>query len=113
MSAHIPRETFCLQWDRFCLELGARTLIMGILNLTPDSFSDGGRFVSLEAGLAQGRKLADLGADILDIGGESTRPFSQYVSPEQEMERVLPVIQALSSELAIPISIDTWKSRVA
>ncbi len=113
MKTQVPRETFSLHWDRFCLELGARTLIMGILNLTPDSFSDGGRFSSFEAGLAQGRKLADLGADILDIGGESTRPFSRYISPEQEMERVLPVIKALSAELSIPISIDTWKSRVA
>ncbi len=113
MKTQIPRETFCLQWDRFCLNLGTRTLIMGILNLTPDSFSDGGRFSSLEAGIAQGRKLADLGADILDIGGESTRPFSQYISAEQEMERVLPVIKALCPELSIPISIDTWKSEVA
>ncbi len=113
MGNKIPRENFSLQWDRFHLDLGQKTCIMGILNLTPDSFSDGGKFFSLEAGLAQGRKLAAQGADILDIGGESTRPFSRYILPEEEIARVLPVIKALSAELSIPISIDTWKSEVA
>ncbi len=113
MGCKIPRQEFSIQWDRFHLELGQNTCIMGILNLTPDSFSDGGNFFSPEDGIAQGKKLAAQGADILDIGGESTRPFSQYIPPEEEMARVLPVIKALSAELAIPISIDTWKSEVA
>jgi len=86
---------------------------MGILNVTPDSFSDGGKFFSLDAAVAQGEKLAADGADIIDIGGESTRPFSDAVSPEAEMERVIPVIKKLSRRVSVPISIDTTKAVVA
>ncbi len=86
---------------------------MGILNVTPDSFSDGGAFVSRDAAVAQGLKLAAAGADILDIGGESTRPYSQPVSAQEELDRVLPVIEALMPHLLIPISIDTSKAAVA
>ncbi len=95
------------------LELGHRTLVMGILNVTPDSFADGGRFFSRERAVEHGLAMARDGADIIDVGGESTRPFSAPISPEQEMERVLPVVEALSRELDIPVSIDTTKAAVA
>ncbi len=86
---------------------------MGIVNVTPDSFSDGGKFFTHEAAVAQGRKLAADGADILDIGGESTRPFSDPVPADEEIKRVMPVIEKLAAELSIPISIDTMKAEVA
>ena len=87
--------------------------IMGILNVTPDSFSDGGRFDSLEAARAQAEKLISDGADILDIGGESTRPYAEPVSLNEELSRVVPVIEAIRSVSSIPISIDTYKAEVA
>jgi dihydropteroate synthase len=95
------------------LALGGRTLLMGILNVTPDSFSDGGRFFDTAAAQAQGRTLVDGGADILDIGGESTRPGSTPVSTEDELARVMPVVAALAPALAVPVSIDTYKAKVA
>ncbi|KEO83087.1 dihydropteroate synthase [Tumebacillus flagellatus] len=96
------------------LEIGNRTLIMGILNVTPDSFSDGGRFDSVEAALAHAREMVALGADILDIGGESTRPGHAPVSAEEEIARVVPVIRRLAQELPhVPLSIDTFKASVA
>jgi dihydropteroate synthase len=104
---------FTLEFDRFRLELGPCACIMGILNATPDSFSDGGRYITLEKALAQGRNLAKAGAHILDIGGESSRPFAQAVSEQEELDRVIPVIETLAREIDIPISIDTVKSRVA
>ncbi len=90
-----------------------RPRIMGILNVTPDSFSDGGRFCSVDAALAQARQMADEGADIIDVGGESTRPGAEAVPAEEEMARVVPVIEALRRELAVPVSIDTTKAEVA
>lgn len=87
--------------------------IMGILNVTPDSFSDGGRFDSLDAAKAQAEKLISDGADILDIGGESTRPYADPVSISEELRRVIPVIKAVRSVCSIPISIDTTKAEVA
>ncbi|KIL39431.1 dihydropteroate synthase [Gordoniibacillus kamchatkensis] len=96
------------------LELGARTLIMGILNVTPDSFSDGGRYTDVDAAVAGARRMATEGADILDIGGESTRPGHAKVSAEEELRRVLPAIRAVRRELPhMPISIDTYKAEVA
>ncbi|MFC0216096.1 dihydropteroate synthase [Paenibacillus chartarius] len=96
------------------LELGRRTLIMGILNVTPDSFSDGGRYTNVEAALEQARLMVQEGADLLDIGGESTRPGAAQVSLEEELRRVLPVIEAIRFELPhIPISVDTYKAEVA
>jgi dihydropteroate synthase len=94
-------------------ELGKRTYIMGILNVTPDSFSDGGRFNTIDAALKHAKKLIDDGADIIDIGGESTRPNHTMVSEEEELERVLPIISALKNEFDIPLSIDTYKATVA
>ena len=86
---------------------------MGVLNVTPDSFSDGGKFFTFDDAVAQGYKLFEDGADILDIGGESTRPFSNPVSEEEEILRVVPVIEKLSKHIPIPISIDTTKAGVA
>ncbi|MFO7886098.1 MAG: dihydropteroate synthase [Desulfobacteraceae bacterium] len=106
-------EPFAYSWGQFTLEFGRRTLVMGILNTTPDSFSDGGRFFSLDAALAHGQSLVDHGADILDIGGESTRPFSKPVSAEEEIARVVPVIEGLAQKINVPISIDTHKAIVA
>ena len=90
-----------------------RTYIMGILNVTPDSFSDGGKFNEFEAALVQARKLIEDGADIIDIGGESTRPGAEYVSEEEEIKRVVTIIEAIKSELDVIISIDTYKSKTA
>jgi dihydropteroate synthase len=95
------------------LHLPARPLLMGILNVTPDSFSDGGQFLDAKAAVEHGLRLAAQGADILDIGGESTRPYSRPVEPREELARVLPVITALVPHLLIPISIDTSKALVA
>jgi len=90
-----------------------RPRLMGVLNITPDSFSDGGRYLSVAAALAQGRRLAAEGADLLDVGGESTRPGAQHVGVQQELDRVLPVLEALRRDFALPLSIDTTKSAVA
>ncbi len=95
------------------MEFGLRTCIMGVVNVTPDSFSEGGKFFACDAAVAQGQKLAADGADILDIGGESTRPFSDPVSVNEEIERVIPVIEKLGDHLTIPISIDSMKAEVA
>lgn len=95
------------------LSYESSTLIMGILNVTPDSFSDGGRSVALSDAIANARRMVDEGADIIDVGGESTRPGHTPVSAEEEMARVLPVLEALASEIAVPVSIDTQKARVA
>jgi dihydropteroate synthase len=86
---------------------------MGVLNVTPDSFSDGGRYLEVGRAVEHGIKMAGDGADIIDVGGESTRPFSRKISVDEELERVIPVIDALSKEISIPISIDTYKAGVA
>ncbi|MDI6853171.1 MAG: dihydropteroate synthase [Deltaproteobacteria bacterium] len=90
-----------------------RPLIMGIINVTPDSFADGGQFFDHAAAINQARSLADAGADILDVGGESTRPYAEPVSLQEELRRVLPVIEAIKAEITIPVSIDTYKAEVA
>ena len=90
-----------------------KTAICGIINVTPDSFSDGGQFFAVDEALKQARKLIAEGATILDIGGESTRPGSSYVEIEEEIQRVVPVIQAIRQESDVRISVDTWKSQVA
>lgn len=89
------------------------TYIMGILNVTPDSFSDGGKYNQLDAALAHAEEMIRDGADILDVGGESTRPGHEQISEQEEIERVVPVIEQLTSRFDIPVSIDTYKSRVA
>lgn len=93
--------------------LDNRTYVMGILNVTPDSFSDGGRHNSLERAVDHALRMIDEGADIIDIGGESTRPNYTMISEEEEISRVIPVIEALRKKTDIPISIDTYKSKVA
>lgn len=86
---------------------------MGVLNVTPDSFSDGGRYVDPELAVRRGLEMADDGADILDVGGESTRPGAEVVSPEEELRRVMPVLRSLRASVDLPISIDTRRARVA
>jgi dihydropteroate synthase len=95
------------------LHLDQRPLVMGIINVTPDSFSDGGSFTSVDAALESGLKLIDAGADIVDIGGESSRPGAAPISLEQETSRVLPVVQKLAVQTTVPLSIDTTKAAVA
>lgn len=97
---------------RRTLEL-QRPLIMGILNVTPDSFSDGGRFSDVEAAVAHALQMQDQGADMIDIGAESTRPGSPLVSADEELQRLMPVLERLNGRLEIPVSIDTWKAPVA
>jgi dihydropteroate synthase len=106
-------DSFPLRTSRRKIILGERTLLMGIINVTPDSFSDGGRFDSAEKAVEEGIRMVEEGADILDIGGESTRPGSDPVSPEEEMRRVIPVIRALASRTDLPLSVDTMKASVA
>ncbi len=107
------RKRYQLRSGSRTLVLGDRTLIMGIVNVTPDSFSDGGAFFEHDRAVVQARKLVDDGADLLDIGGESTRPFAEAVPLEEELRRVIPVIRAVRSFSDIPISIDTTKAAVA
>ena len=95
------------------LMLGERTLLMGVLNVTPDSFSDGGRYFRLDAAVERAIEIERAGADILDVGGESTRPGSEGISADEELRRVIPVIERLRGRLKIPISVDTSKSEVA
>lgn len=92
---------------------GARTYVMGVVNVTPDSFSDGGHYASTEAAIEHGLRLAEAGADVLDVGGESTRPGSQAVSADEELSRVLPVIEGLRARTRVPLSVDTTKAAVA
>ncbi len=98
---------------RYEIECGRRTLVMGVLNVTPDSFSDGGRFYDHEAAVAQGLRMAEEGADLLDVGGESTRPGSDPVPAGEERERVVPIVKRLAAEVDVPLSIDTRKAEVA
>lgn len=110
----MPRFVGTIETAHGSLRLGERTLIMGILNVTPDSFSDGGRYVTPDAAVERGLQLATDGADILDIGGESTRPGSEPVPPDEQCRRVVPAIRQLrSSGRSIPISIDTRSAEVA
>ncbi|HEY1770208.1 MAG TPA: dihydropteroate synthase [Chthoniobacterales bacterium] len=95
------------------IDLTNRALVMGVLNVTPDSFSDGGKFSDLEAAVRHASEMARNGADIIDVGGESTRPGAEAVSPNEELERVAPVLRELARALAIPLSIDTSKVLVA
>ena len=95
------------------MPIGERTLIMGILNVTPDSFSDGGQFLSVDQALARAEEMIAEGADIIDVGGESTRPGGEPVSVAEEIARVVPVIEKLSSRVSTPVSVDTTKSEVA
>lgn len=111
------RQDLCkpavFQAGRFTFPLGKRTYVMGILNVTPDSFSDGGKYLASEQALRHAEEMLEQGADILDIGGESTRPGSMPVSCEEEQRRIIPVIDLINRTFACPISVDTYKSAVA
>lgn len=104
MSLKIRQQVF--DW-------GKRTYLMGILNVTPDSFSDGGEFNKIESALSQARQMLNNGVDLIDIGGQSTRPGAEQILEDEELNRVIPVIQALRQESSIPISIDTTRANVA
>ncbi len=107
------RKIFRLKLPSRTLVLGERTLVMGVLNVTPDSFSDGGKYLDSEEAVARALEIERAGADILDIGGESTRPGSQGTPAEEELRRIMPVLRKLRGHLKIPISVDTSKSEVA
>src|SRR5271169_734737 len=107
------RKRFRLHLRSRTLVLGERTLVIGVLNITPDSFSDGGAFRDSEEAVARALQIEHDGADILDIGGESTRPGATPISSDQELRRILPVIQVLRGKLRIPMSVDTRRADVA
>jgi len=109
----LKRRTFRLELPACTLTLGPRTLLMGVLNVTPDSFSDGGKFLDPQRAVEHALEMERAGADLLDIGGESTRPGSTGTSAETELARILPVLEGLRRALKIPIAIDTSKSQVA
>jgi dihydropteroate synthase len=109
-----PRRLYTVPLPhRAALQLGTRTLVMGILNITPDSFADGGYHLDPDAAVEAALRMAGDGADIIDVGGESTRPGAEPVSADEERRRVLPVIERLASRIDIPISVDTYKASVA
>ncbi len=108
-----PRKKFRLKLRSGTLVLGQRTLVMGVLNVTPDSFSDGGKYHQPELAIERALAMEMAGADLLDIGGESTRPGSEAPSASQELDRILPVLEGLRGRLKIPVSVDTRRSAVA
>jgi len=110
---NISKTHYTIRCRKRTFKLGKQTLLMGVLNVTPDSFSDGGLFLDREKAIAQGLKMVEEGADLIDIGGESTKPGSKPLGLEEELRRVIPVIEALAKEVDVPISIDTYKSTVA
>lgn len=110
---NLQKSGFQMDLRGYSLPIGQRTLMMGILNVTPDSFSDGGLFTNLEEALLHAKKMVAEGADIIDIGGESTRPGAEKVGEEEELRRVMPMVKALVEALDVPISVDTYKSQVA
>jgi dihydropteroate synthase len=105
--------SFVLRCGDYELDLRKKTMIMGIVNVTPDSFSDGGRFYDIDRAVEHAKRLVADGADIIDIGGESTRPGAEKVPLEEELRRVIPVVKAVAQEIDVPISIDTYKAEVA
>ncbi len=102
-----------LSWANYSLDFSQKTCIMGILNVTPDSFSDSGLYLDKAQAIKRAVRMVEEGADIIDIGGESTRPGSEPLAIEEELRRTIPVIEALSKEIDIPLSVDTYKSGVA
>jgi len=110
---NITRVRPSLRCRNRILPLGERTLLMGVLNVTPDSFSDGGLYFDPDKAIAHGLRMVDEGADVIDVGGESTRPGSKPLALEEELRRIIPVIETLAGKVDVPISIDTYKSAVA
>ncbi|AOY05738.1 dihydropteroate synthase [Bacillus subtilis] len=113
MAQHTIDQTQVIHTKPSALSYKEKTLVMGILNVTPDSFSDGGKYDSLDKALLHAKEMIDDGAHIIDIGGESTRPGAECVSEDEEMSRVIPVIERITKELGVPISVDTYKASVA
>src|SRR5688572_31748011 len=120
MDGHVPEPRLYRGWylmifraARFRFEFPRPTLMMGIVNVTPDSFSDGGQFLDPGRAVEHGLQLVAEGADIIDVGGESTRPGAEMISEAEELRRVLPVIEGLAGQTKVPISIDSQKSTVA
>jgi dihydropteroate synthase len=111
--SQIDRLIMIERRDQFLVLLGTRLVIMGILNITPDSFSDGGKFFSLDAAMQQAEKLAADGADIIDVGAESTRPGHTPIAAEEELARLEPILDKLANRIEVPFSIDTSKAKVA
>jgi len=107
------QDQLILSCGEYSFNFSERTYIMGILNITPDSFSNGGKFLELDKALDHAEEMFEEGADIIDVGGESSRPGSQSISLEEELRRVIPLIEKLASKIKVPISIDTTKARVA
>ena len=113
LDAYNDDKPKLFECGRFRLTIGEKTLIMGILNVTPDSFSDGGRYNNIDSAIRKAKDMVKEGADIIDVGGESTRPHFQSVDVQEEINRVVPVIEKLSTEIGVPISVDTTKAAVA
>ena len=113
LLANFKRKQWKIECGKYTLRLGGRTLIMGILNVTPDSFADGGRYNRIDSALKQAERMAEEGTDIIDVGGESTRPRAGPIPLKEELRRTIPVIKKLVRRIDLPISIDTYKSRVA
>ncbi len=113
MNPRSPAPVDCWKLRTRTLRLGRLPRLLGIINVTPDSFSDGGHFLDLQAAVDQGLRLVDDGADMLDVGGESTRPGAEPVSADEELARVIPVVAALCERVAVPVSVDTSKAAVA
>ncbi len=109
----MPRKHFEWKLRDRTLSLGERTLVMGVLNVTPDSFSDGGKYLDPDRAFARAREMEEQGADIIDIGAESTRPGAARVSEAEEVRRLAPVLKRLRGKLAVPLSVDTYKASVA
>ena len=106
-------KTYRVACGNYSLSFGKKTIIMGVLNVTPDSFSDGGRFADFDDAVLHVKEMIEAGADIIDIGGESSRPFSDPVPIEEEIQRVVPIVEHLSKKISVPISVDTTKAMVA
>jgi dihydropteroate synthase len=113
MTSEFPDLNYDLKIGDKTFKIGSRTFIMGILNVTPDSFSDGGRFFNFDTAVDHAKEMVEQGADIIDVGGESTRPSSGVVSADEERRRIFPIIERLLDELDVPVSLDTYKPEVA
>lgn len=106
-------DNYSYTFGKKVYDLSARTHVMGILNVTPDSFSDGGKFLKPADAAAHGKAMAEAGADFIDVGGASTRPGADEISVDEELNRVIPVIEKLAKEISVPISVDTYRAKVA
>jgi dihydropteroate synthase len=106
-------DNYSYHFGKKVYDLSSRTFVMGVLNVTPDSFSDGGKFTDVGAAISHAKKMADEGADFVEVGGQSTRPGAGEVSADEEIKRIIPVIKELAKLIDVPISVDTYRSEVA